>query len=105
MFLPHRVDITTAVESAKATEFELEIEFESARLKARDIEKQHPKHKWICFNGDTARLAVRKAQCHWGWDWGPVLMCAGIWQPIRLEIYTAMIVDLMTDIKFSPGYD
>ena len=27
---------------------------------------------------------VRKSQCHYGWDWGPILVPAGIWRPIRL---------------------
>ena len=102
MFTPYRVDITHAIEAQ--SEHELEIEFDSALLKAREIEKQHPEHKFLCFNGDTARLAVRKAQCHWGWDWGPVIMCAGIWRPVRLEVYTARISDLRTDLNFSPNY-
>lgn len=99
MFLPHRVDITHALKSAD--NHVLEIQFEPALLKARELEKQHPKHKWICFNGDSARLAVRKAQYHWGWDWGPVLMCAGIWKPIRLEVYTTRITDVRTDLQLS----
>ncbi len=28
---------------------------------------------------------IRKAACHFGWDWGPSLPGAGIWRPIRLE--------------------
>ncbi|MBN2499474.1 MAG: glycoside hydrolase family 2 protein [Anaerolineales bacterium] len=28
---------------------------------------------------------VRKAPCHFGWDWGPMLPPVGIWQDIRLE--------------------
>ncbi len=27
---------------------------------------------------------VRKEQCNYGWDWGPMLVTAGIWRPIRL---------------------
>ena len=102
MFLSHRVDITHTGE--KQEDHELEIEFDSALLKAREIEKQHPEHKFLCFNGDTARLAVRKAQCHWGWDWGPIIMCAGIWRPIRLEVYTARISDVRIDTHLSDGY-
>ncbi len=102
MFLPHRVDITEVIKS-KASH-DLQIEFESAFLKARGIKDQHPEHKFICFNGDSARLAVRKAQYHWGWDWGPVLMCAGIWRPARLEIYTIRIFDLKVDISISDDH-
>ena len=31
------------------------------------------------------RLALRKAQCQFGWDWAPVCPTAGIWLPCRLE--------------------
>ena len=102
MFLPHRVDITTTIQTR--TSHHLEIEFDSAFLKAREIKDRHPEHKFICFNGDPARLAVRKAQYHWGWDWGPVLMCAGIWKPVRLEIYSARIADLRTDVVVSDNH-
>ncbi|KIX02988.1 uncharacterized protein Z518_06538 [Rhinocladiella mackenziei CBS 650.93] len=102
MFLPHRVDVTEAIRSQD--HHHLEIEFESAFLKAREIKDQHPDHKFICFNGDPARLAVRKAQYHWGWDWGPLLMCAGIWKPVRLEIYSVRVADLRTDISVSDDH-
>lgn len=102
MFLPHRVDVTEILQSD--TNSELEIEFESAFLKAREIRDQHPDHKYICFNGDSARLAVRKAQYHWGWDWGPLLVCAGIWKPIRMEIYAVRVADLRADVELSSNY-
>ncbi|GGQ02914.1 beta-mannosidase [Streptomyces griseomycini] len=28
---------------------------------------------------------VRKMACSFGWDWGPTLVTAGIWRPVRLE--------------------
>ncbi len=31
---------------------------------------------------------IRKAPCHFGWDWGPQLPATGIWQDIRLEGHT-----------------
>jgi beta-mannosidase len=102
MFLPQRVDITNLVKEEKR--YVLDIYFDSALLRAREIEKQHPEHKFVCFNGEIARLAVRKAQYHWGWDWGPVLMCAGIWKPVRLEVYSATILDIRTDVNFAADY-
>ena len=30
---------------------------------------------------------VRKMACNFGWDWGPALVTAGIWQPIYLEAW------------------
>ena len=102
MFLPRQVDITDLVREEK--QYVLDIYFDSALLRAREIEKQHPEHKFVCFNGENARLAVRKAQYHWGWDWGPVLMCAGIWKPIRLEVYSARILDIRTDVDFTADF-
>ncbi|MBK9928067.1 MAG: glycoside hydrolase family 2 protein [Anaerolineales bacterium] len=37
---------------------------------------------------------LRKAPCHFGWDWGPMLPPIGVWKDIRIEGYTtAKIVD------------
>jgi beta-mannosidase len=97
MFIPHRVDITQRVKSGKKNI--LEIVFASARLEAIKIREQHPEHKWVGFNGDMSRLAVRKAQYHWGWDWGPILNTCGPWREVRLESYQCRIEDLRVDYK------
>ena len=65
MFIPKRVDVTKNLKSEGDNE--LEITFESAYLKGCAIVEEHPNHKWGCWNGDTSRLAVRKAQYHWVW--------------------------------------
>ncbi|MDQ6774075.1 MAG: glycoside hydrolase family 2 protein [Candidatus Dormibacteraeota bacterium] len=31
--------------------------------------------------------AIRKMACNFGWDWGPDLVTAGIWRPLRLETW------------------
>ncbi|MFE1800513.1 glycoside hydrolase family 2 protein [Streptomyces sp. NPDC059517] len=31
---------------------------------------------------------LRKMACSFGWDWGPTLVTAGIWKPVRLEHWT-----------------
>ncbi|MDQ1035583.1 beta-mannosidase [Streptomyces sp. V3I8] len=31
---------------------------------------------------------LRKMACSFGWDWGPTLVTAGIWRPVRLEHWT-----------------
>ena len=96
MWIAHRVDVSKHLQ--KGSKNMLEIEFDSALLRAREIEKQHPEHVWTGFNGETARLAVRKAQYHWGWDWGPVLNTCGPWMPVRLEVYKSRVADLWTDV-------
>ena len=94
MFLAHRIDITDALQLSPSQKHVLEIEFDSAMLRGKELEKLYPEHKWGAFNGDPSRLGVRKAQYHWGWDWGPILMTAGIWREVRLEVYHARIRDL-----------
>ena len=36
-------------------------------------------------NGQNGIVHIRKPQCHFGWDWGPVLPCSGISDDIYLE--------------------
>ena len=37
---------------------------------------------------------LRKAPCHWGWDWGPKLPPIGVWKDIRLEGFSARLEDV-----------
>ena len=97
MFLPSRVDVTK--ELRICSEQKLVIEFEPALPRAQKIMSEHLDHKWICWNVEPSRLAVRKAQYHWGWDWGPLLMTAGPWRPVRLEAYDVRISDLWAYYK------
>ncbi|CAK7229984.1 Beta-mannosidase B [Sporothrix bragantina] len=95
MFLPYRVDVSSVVRPSETNE--LAISFDSAYLRGWDLVEKYPDHKWGCWNGDNSRLAVRKSQYHWGWDWGPMLMTCGPWRPINLEVYEARITDLSFD--------
>ncbi len=36
---------------------------------------------------ENNRHYVRKAQYHYGWDWGPKLTTSGIWRPIKIAAY------------------
>ena len=36
---------------------------------------------------------VRKPGYHYGWDWGPRYVTAGIWKPVRLESWDAVRID------------
>ncbi|EXJ72873.1 uncharacterized protein A1O5_04021 [Cladophialophora psammophila CBS 110553] len=45
-----------------------------------------------------ARLATRKAQYHYGWDWGPKFMTRRPWKPIYLDLYSVQLeVVVMVD--------
>ncbi|KAL2831701.1 glycoside hydrolase superfamily [Aspergillus cavernicola] len=101
MFLSHRVAITDNLHPSGFNH--LVIDFDSALLRGRELEKKHPEHRFIAHNGETGRLGVRKAQYHWGWDWGPVLMTAGPFRPIRLEVSFAYIDFAKVDYELSYG--
>jgi beta-mannosidase len=102
MFLAHRVDVTKALESEG--DHVLEIDFDCAMRRARELRDNDTKHNWASFNGDPARMAARKAQYHWGWDWGPVLSTAGIWRAVRLEVYSARVSDLWTEVELAQDH-
>lgn len=63
MFIPERVDVTNLLVSKGHNV--LEIEFASAFLAGKRLTETHPHHHWGCWNGDSSRLAVRKAQYHY----------------------------------------
>ncbi|KAJ6147195.1 hypothetical protein N7497_009177 [Penicillium chrysogenum] len=102
MFLGHRVDVTEALEAEG--EHTLEIEFDCALIKARELRAKDTTHKWVGFNGDPSRMAARKAQYHWGWDWGPVLMTAGIWRAVRFEVYQARVANVWPKTQLSADH-
>lgn len=94
MFIPERVDVTDTLSDGQN---ELVITFDSAYLRGWQEVEKHPEHKWGCWNGDNSRLAVRKAQYEFGWDWGPVLNTCGPWRPVNLEIFKSRLADLYFD--------
>ncbi len=89
MFVPRRVDVGTRL---KPGANELLICFEPPLARAREPEAVHGKR--ALWNGDSARLYARKAQYHFGWDWGPELLVSGPWRPVRRRSWSARIDEL-----------
>jgi len=93
MHVGYRVDVTSILQQHRGKELELRLEFKNAPAYAKK-EKQRIGYKGngtdVHFGGPE-RLFVRKAQYHWGWDWGPALNTSGPWKPIYLEIFHARI--------------
>ncbi|WP_343694271.1 glycoside hydrolase family 2 protein [Flavobacterium sp.] len=80
MFRQWRVDVKNILQSE---ENDLVIVFESVQnvvdsLAKKDLPFVIP---------DNPRAYVRKAQYHFGWDWGPKYTTCGIWKTPRLEAY------------------
>ena len=58
------------------------IRFSSAQKKVDSIAK----NRLPLILPDNNRVYVRKAQYHFGWDWGPKFISCGIWKPIKLFV-------------------
>lgn len=79
MFVAHTVPIDRFLRDGEQV---LLIWFQSAQTEAATrLEKWGPRAVW---NGEPGRVYVRKAQFHFGWDFGPPLLSAGPWKPIVL---------------------
>ncbi|KAI0154412.1 glycoside hydrolase family 2 protein [Xylariaceae sp. FL1272] len=98
MFISHRVNVTTLLQDMN----EVLIHFDSAMLRGRELVKEHShEHTFYVRQTEVSRVPVRKAQYHWGWDWGPILITAGPWKPISIEQYIAQIEDVWTECEVS----
>jgi beta-mannosidase len=81
MFCQYRWEIKNLIQSG---ENELTIRFTSPVRYATEHDKQHrlPGINEMTIPGSQY---LRKAPCHFGWDWGPKLPPIGIWKDIHLE--------------------
>ncbi|KAJ5554600.1 hypothetical protein N7513_004559 [Penicillium frequentans] len=92
MHRTYRVDIADTIQKGANT---LEILFDVPLVRGQKLLEQYGHHT-VQFNGSTekSRVFVRKAQYHYGWNWGPELTTCGPWRPIILEEYSTRISDL-----------
>jgi len=80
MFRQWKVDVKKLL---KPSANKLFIRFRSAQNVVDSLAKADQPY----FIPDNARAYTRKAQFHFGWDWGPKLTGCGIWKELRLEAY------------------
>ncbi len=101
MFVPQRVDVRALLRRGRN---ELVLRFDPPLQRAREEEAAHGgrRHLW---NGDSARLYARKAQYHFGWDWGPVLLTSGPWQPVRRHGWDVRIAEIDCSPQVEHGVD
>lgn len=66
----------------KAGSNALSVTFHSAYAYGAEMEKQYG---YRPNNYPGPGNLMRKMACNFGWDWGPTLVTAGIWKPVRLE--------------------
>ena len=85
MFRQWRVNVKSILKQNN----ELVIQFESAKKKVDSLAAA----KLPLVVPDNPRTYARKAQYHFGWDWGPIYITAGIWKTISLEAYNQPAVE------------
>ncbi|MCL2495499.1 MAG: hypothetical protein FWE98_07600 [Oscillospiraceae bacterium] len=91
-------DVTGAVE---AGENQLRVEFDSPMRYAAAMAKEFPTAPDMNFPG---RVHIRKAQCHFGWDWGPRIPVSGITGEIALHFYrNAKLLPMETAQEHADG--
>jgi len=96
MFVPARIEVRGLL---KPGTNRLGLYFESARRRGREREAALGRRN--LWNGESSRLHVRKAQYHYGWDWGPVLLTAGPWQPVKLEAYETRLQEVDSTVHLA----
>jgi beta-mannosidase len=82
MHRSYRFNLAPVVRPGRNT---LSIRFDSAYAYAEDLRArlgERPNAYPEPFN------FIRKMACNFGWDWGPTLVTAGIWQPIGLHTWS-----------------
>lgn len=90
MFRTWKVDVKKLLKTGKN---DLKIVFISAVQKGKEEAKKLP----YVLPGDE-KVFVRKAQYHFGWDWGPRFATAGIWKKISLNFWNTAI---LTSVKYN----
>ncbi len=79
MFRQWKVDIKNLLQNNN----ELIIQFESAKKKVDSLAAA----KLPLVVPDNPRTYARKAQYHFGWDWGPIYITSGIWKNVHVDAY------------------
>jgi beta-mannosidase len=92
MFVPLEVDLG----EVPAGKHELRVDFESATRVGRERRARYFAAEGLPENLTRfdERAFVQKAGYMYGWDWGPRLVSAGIWQPVWLLEHEARLLDV-----------
>ena len=84
MFIAHTFKVTRELRQGKNT---LAVKFDPIHIHV----KEKVQYYWSGFS--KKRIWTRKAQSHFGWDWGPRLVTAGIWKDVHLQKRTFAKID------------
>ena len=82
----------------------IEIRFASAMKYISGRQSRRHLPDWSGPKEPKGRAWLRKEPCNFGWDWGPVLVTAGIWRPITLVGFsTGRLVEAEVRQKHAEG--
>ena len=95
MFLQYRFDVKELLQKGK-NEVRVEMKSTLNKMDAFDTTGYYS-----IFN--EARIFVRKAQCHFGWDWAPKICAYGIWQDVYLEYGDKRRIDSVYTVADEKG--
>ncbi|MEH7436847.1 glycoside hydrolase family 2 protein [Neobacillus drentensis] len=84
MFISHSFEVARELKQGKNV---LAVRFDPVTVHVKDKVQYY----WSGFS--KKRIWTRKAQSHYGWDWGPRLVTAGIWKDVRLEKRSTAKID------------
>jgi beta-mannosidase len=99
MFRTWRWDVTGRL---RPSANELSVVFRSAVRRGADLEAV--RHLDSVSNQLPGAPYLRKAPCHFGWDWGPRLPNIGFWQGVRLESWSgARLGDVLVSQSVEDG--
>jgi beta-mannosidase len=84
MFISHSFEVARELKQGKNV---LAVKFDPVHVHVKDKVQYY----WSGFS--KKRIWTRKAQSHYGWDWGPRLVAAGIWKEVHLEKRTFAKID------------
>jgi beta-mannosidase len=76
MFISHSFEVARELKKGKNV---LAVKFDPIHVHV----KEKVQYYWSGFSKE--RIWTRKNQSHWGWDWGPRLVAAGIWKDVHLK--------------------
>jgi len=80
MFVPAPFEVTGKIRPGEPNTLAIRFDPVLDRVGDREVPGQ-----WGGYGPE--RVWVRKAQCHFSWDWGPRLVSVGLWRGVRLEGY------------------
>lgn len=98
MFVPHKIEVKKWLKIGKN---QLKVVFPPLIPLLKNIAKQLP-----YTLPENERVFARKAQFHFGWDWGPKVLNPAIYKPVYLNLWNSVKVSqpfMTADLKSATG--